>query len=147
MNGPGWIVKGVIMDTDTSGKPTKIVGENGVVLSRTTGGQAIAIKPQAQPPIPQASQAPAVAVNTLTGQWNSNIGAVYNIQQSGSQFTWSAPSLNQSGTGTISGTSVTMSGPGWTVKGIITEADSSGKPTKIVGENGVILFRTPGAAA
>jgi hypothetical protein len=81
-------------------------------------------------------------VPNLTGQWNSNIGVVYEIQQSGNNFTWSAPSLNQSGTGTISGTSVIMSGPGWTVKGIITEADSSGRPTKIVGENGVILFRT-----
>jgi hypothetical protein len=78
----------------------------------------------------------------ISGKWNSNIGVVYEIQQSGSQYTWSVPSLNQSGTGTVSGNIVTMSGPGWTVKGIITEADSSGRPTKIVGENGVVLFRT-----
>jgi hypothetical protein len=90
-------------------------------------------------PLPPASK---VMTTDISGQWNSNIGAVYEIQQSGNNFTWSAPSLNQSGTGTISGTSVIMSGPGWTVKGIITEADSSGRPTKIVGENGVILFRT-----
>jgi hypothetical protein len=82
------------------------------------------------------------AASDISGQWNSNIGVVYDIQQSGNNFTWSVPSLNQSGTGTVSGTSVTMSGPGWTVKGTITETDTSGRPTKIVGENGVVLFRT-----
>jgi len=142
MSGPGWTVRGIITDTDASGKPTKIVGENGVVLFRTTSGPTVPAPPPAQQPVPSAPPAPAVAVNTLSGQWNSNIGAVYEIQQSGNNFTWSAPSLNQSGTGTISENIVTMSGPGWTVKGIITEADASGKPTKIVGENGVVLFRT-----
>jgi Beta/Gamma crystallin len=142
MSGPGWTVKGMITDTDTSGRPTKIIGENGVVLFRTTEGQPAAIKPPAQQPAPPAPSVPPSALNTLTGQWNSNIGVVYEIQQTGNQFTWSVPSLNQSGTGTVAGNIVTMSGPGWTVKGIITEADSSGRPTKIVGENGVILFRT-----
>jgi hypothetical protein len=94
-------------------------------------------------PIPLPS---AVAPTGISGQWNSNIGAVYEIQQTGNQFTWSAPSLNQSGTGTISGKSITLSGPGWTVKGQITETDTSGNPTKIVGENGVTLFRAAGAA-
>jgi hypothetical protein len=28
------------------------------------------------------------------------------------------------------------------VKGTITETDPSGRPTKIVGENGVVLFRS-----
>jgi len=94
-----------------------------------------------QGPIVQPTgQVPAGAPD-IAGQWNSNIGAVYEIQQNGTQFTWSAPSLSQSGTGTISGNSVSMSGPGWTVKGSVTEADASGKATKIVGENGVILFR------
>ncbi len=80
----------------------------------------------------------------LSGQWNSNIGAVYEIQQSGNQFTWSAPGLNESGTGTVSGSNVNLNGPGWTVKGTITETDSSGNPTKIVGENGVVLYRASG---
>ncbi len=90
---------------------------------------------------------PAVTYNDISGQWNSNIGAVYQIQQSGNQFTWSAPSLNQSGTGAISGKSITLSGPGWTVKGQVTETDASGNPTRIVGENGVILFRKAGGTS
>ncbi len=89
---------------------------------------------------------PVVTGIGISGQWNSNIGAVYQIQQSGNQFTWSAPSLNQSGTGTISGKSITLSGPGWTVKGQVTETDTSGNPAKIVGENGVVLMRAAAAA-
>jgi hypothetical protein len=150
MSGPGWTVKGTITETDASGRPTKIVGENNVILFRAAGGQTVPAPSPAQQPIPPTLPAPPAAKVTVTGisgQWNSNIGAVYEIQQSGNTFTWSAPSLNQSGTGTVSGNIVTMSGPGWTVKGIITEADSSGRPTKIVGENGVVLFRTPGGAS
>ena len=79
----------------------------------------------------------------ISGQWNSNIGAVYEIQQNGDQFTWSAPGLSQSGTGTISENAITINGPGWTVKGTITKADASGNAAEIVAENGVTLFRTP----
>jgi len=142
MSGAGWTVKGTVTETDASGQPTKIVGENGVILFRTAAGPAVPAPPPAQQPVPPAPPTPPIAVNPLSGQWNSNIGAIYEIQQSGKNFTWSAPSLNQSGTGTISGIDVTMSGPGWTVKGTITETDASGRPTKIVGENGVILFRS-----
>jgi hypothetical protein len=149
MSGPGWTVKGTITEKDASGKPTKIVGENGVVLLRTAGAPLVSAKPPAQPPVTSAPKAPPAGAISLSGKWNSSIGAAYEIQQSGSQFTWSAPSLSQSGTGTISGNNITLSGPGWTVKGMITETDSSGNPTKIVGENGVVLFRTldgqPGA--
>ena len=141
MSGPGWTVKGSVTEADASGKPAKIVGENGVILFRETGGPAVPLKPQAQQPPALMPKAPPSGVFNIGGQWNSNIGAVYEIQQNGGQFTWSVPSLSQSGSGTISGTSVTMSGPGWTVKGSVTEADASGKATKIVGENGVILFR------
>jgi hypothetical protein len=103
------------------------------------GSETAKAPPDKTPPLPPDA---TVIATDISGQWNSNIGAVYEIQQSGTTFTWSVPSLNQSGTGTISGTSVTMSGPGWTVKGKITETAASGRPTKIVGENGVILFRT-----
>jgi len=117
------------------------VGENGVVLFRTTGGQTVSVKLPAKPPISPAPKAPVGGVVSLSGQWNSSIGATYEIQQSGSQFTWSAPTLSQSGTGTISGNNISLSGPGWTVKGTITASDNSGNATKIVGENGVVLFR------
>jgi hypothetical protein len=144
MSGPGWTVKGTITETDASGKPAKIVGENGVIIFRASGGPAGPAGIPAQQPPASALKAPPGGVLDVSGVWNSNIGAVYEIQQSGGQFTWSAPSLNQSGTGTISGTSITLSGPGWTVKGAVTEADASGKATRVVGENGVILFRTAG---
>ncbi len=149
LSGPGWTIKGSVTETDASGKPTKIVGENGVILFRTTGAPAVSIKPPAQPTATSVSPAPLAGAISLSGKWNSNIGAAYEIQQTGNQFTWSAPSLNQSGTGTISGNNITLSGPGWTVKGTITQADASGNPTNIVGENGVVLFRAldgqPGA--
>jgi len=141
INGPGWTVKGTITETDSSGKPTKIVGENGVVLFRTTGGQTVSVKLPTKPPITPAPKAPAGGAVSLSGKWNSSIGATYEIQQSGSQFTWSAPTLSQSGTGTISGNNITLSGPGWTVKGTITGTDGSGNATRIAGENGVVLFR------
>ncbi len=146
LSGPGWTVKGQVTETDASGNPTKIVGENGVILFRTTGGTLVPAMPAAQQPGPSAPTAPTGGVMSLSGQWNSNIGAVYQIQQSGNELAWSAPSLNQSGTGTISGKSITLSGPGWTVKGQVTETDASGNPTKIVGENGVVLMRAAGAA-
>jgi len=70
----------------------------------------------------------------ISGQWNSNIGAVYEIQQNGNQFTWAAPSLGQTGTGTISENAITIDGPGWTVKGTITKTDASGNAIEIAGE-------------
>jgi hypothetical protein len=128
MSGPGWTIRGRVTQADQAGNAAKIVGENGVILFRTTEG-------------PAAPVAPPGGVINISGQWNSNIGAVYEIQQNGNEYTWTAPSLNQSGTGTIFGNAVTMSGPGWAVKGTITEVDAIGKGTKIIGENGVILFR------
>ncbi len=101
------------------------------------------LAPLKKTPSPPLSK---VTGTNISGQWNSNIGAVYQIQQSGNQFTWSVPSLNQSGTGTISAKSITLSGPGWTVKGQVTETDTSGNPAKIVGENGVVLTRADTAA-
>jgi hypothetical protein len=106
------------------------------------GSESVKAAPNKTPTPPYGT----VMSNDISGQWNSNIGAVYQIQQTGNDFTWSAPSLSQSGTGTISGKNITLSGPGWTVKGQITETDASGNPTKIVGENGVILMRAAGAA-
>jgi hypothetical protein len=147
--GPGWTIKGTIAEKDSSGNPTRIEGENGVILVRI-GGAPAAPSPST-PPQPQAPPQPAAipgGVISLSGQWNSNIGVTYELQQNGNQFTWTVPSLNQSGSGTISENAVTLSGPGWTVKGTVTETDASGNATKIVGENGVTLFRTsvtPGA--
>jgi len=144
MSGPGWTVKGTITESDQAGNATKIEGENGVVLFRTIGGPTAPTTAPAQQTAPSTPQAPPGQPLSISGQWNSSIGAVYNIQQSGNQYNWSAPSLNQSGTGTISGKAVTISGPGWTVKGTVTESDQAGNATKIVGENGVVLFRTMG---
>jgi DNA uptake protein ComE-like DNA-binding protein len=140
ISGPGWTVRGTITESDQAGNATKIVGENGVVLFRTMGASAGGAAPSGFP-------APSGGQSSISGQWNSSIGAVYNIQQNGNQYTWSAPSLNQSGTGTISGKVVTISGPGWTVRGTITESDQAGNATKIVGENGVVLFRTMSSSA
>ncbi len=140
MSGPGWTIKGTITESDAAGNATKIEGGNGVILFRS----ADALPQSPQPSAPSQPAAPPGGTVNLTGQWNSNTGEAYEIQQNGDEFTWSAPGFNQSGTGSISGNAVTLSGPGWTVKGRITEADASGNATKIEGENGVVLYRASG---
>jgi len=142
--GPGWTVKGTITKTDTSGNATEITGENGVVLFRAAGAQSPVPQPTPpqQPIPPQPPVSPGGPIS-ISGQWNSNIGAAYEIQQNGDQFTWSAPGLSQSGTGTILENAIAINGPGWTVKGTITKSDASGNAIEIVAENGVTLFRTP----
>jgi competence protein ComEA len=146
ISGPGWTVKGTITESDQAGNATKIVGENGVTLFRTMGGSATPIGPWTKPSAPSAPKPASGGVFRVSGQWNSSIGAVYNLQQKENQYTWSAPSLNQSGTWTISGKTMTIIGPGWRVKGTITESDQAGNATKIVYENGVTLFRTMGGS-
>jgi hypothetical protein len=135
----GWTFKGTITELDSTGKATRIVGEKGLILFRLASIPPAVLSGSQMP-------APSSAVS-ISGEWNSNIGAVYQIQQTLTQFTWSAPSLNQSGSGSISGDAVIFNGPGWTLKGTITEQDVSGHATKIVGENAVILSRSQASSA
>jgi len=138
MNGPGWTIKGKITEADKTGNATKIIGDNGVILSRAGLPDAMS-SVISGPPIPDSG------MFNISGQWNSNIGARYEflqVQQDKKKFTWTAPGLNQSGDGTTSEHGIIMNGPGWTIRGKITEADTSGNATRIVGDNGVILFRT-----
>jgi hypothetical protein len=136
VSGSNWTINGTVTEVDTLGRATRITGENAVILSRTTKGAS----PDGNP-VGAVPGLPPSGTFDISGQWYSNIGAVYEFQQIGELFAWSAPGLNQSGIGMISERAMILNGPGWTVKGTITEVDPAGKATKIVGENGVILFR------
>lgn len=90
---------------------------------------------------------PAVVVS---GTWNSSIGALYDFRQSGNSFTWSAPSLGQEGSGSISGKDILTqwvgkSGSG-SAKGRITQIDAKGGAVRIEWDNGVSFFRPEPAA-
>ena len=82
----------------------------------------------------------------VAGQWQSNIGLVYEITQNGNQFNWTVANINQRAQGTIDEKTVSAtwfdkgnySGSG---KGIIKETDSTGKATRIEWDNGVIFRR------
>lgn len=82
----------------------------------------------------------------LTGAWTSNIGIVYQVQQSGPNFTWTAAMLKESGQGQFlskNEIAAQWSGPGGSgsAKGKITQTDSTGKPTRIEWSHGIVFTR------
>lgn len=88
--------------------------------------------------------AEAAAQNDLSGEWESDDGAVLEIAQKGQHFVWSS-SKNFTGTGTVSGIHVTfvyMSQAGEQVlHGVIVEFSPDGEPTRINLDNGRVLTR------
>ncbi len=109
------------------------------IISRRSGVDTkptIKVKPgDIQPPILD-----------IGGMWESNIGRIYNIEQTGESFTWTVLSLLQVGKGTITGTTIEASWEGnagtGSAKGKII-LDESGKPIRIEWSNGVVFKRNP----
>ena len=81
----------------------------------------------------------------LSGSWQSNIGRVYTIAQSGSAFEWTVAGDPEHGQGTLSGKQLqaSWSGPGGagSASGEITQSDSQGRATRIHWSNGVEFWR------
>jgi len=94
--------------------------------------------------------APAgVEGTSLTGRWNSNIGQVYEINQQGAQFTWTAVLLNQQASGTIVGDNLHASWKGAVGQESATGRvvrDAQGGATRIEWSNGVVFTRATGGA-
>lgn len=66
---------------------------------------------------PQAERVPGhlielLVVPDISGTWLSLFGVQYSIIQNGAEFTWSAPSIHEAGTGTVSGTKINASWSG-----------------------------------
>ena len=80
----------------------------------------------------------------LSGQWNSNLGNVYNISMSGNRFNWKVANIHESGSGTVDGGDIQASWNGdrgsGSASGQVT-VDSKGKATQIVWNNGIVFFR------
>lgn len=81
-------IGGTIMETSRHGLATRVEWDNGVILSR--GGD------EPSPPTGRS-------LFELAGTWQSNIGVAYFFSQVGRSFSWRAPTLGQSGDGTIEG--------------------------------------------
>ncbi len=88
---------------------------------------------------------PSTAVD-LSGKWESNVGVVYEIQQTGDVFTWSASSLNETAQGSLTGNDQLK--VDWTgtfglgsTNGNITQKDSTGKARRIQWDNGIVFNR------
>jgi hypothetical protein len=87
---------------------------------------------------------PAGAVK-LAGTWKSNHGVVYEIAQSGGDFSWTVASLGQKGNGTLNGKQVSASwqdakGSG-SATGEVVQVDPDGAAREIRWSNGVVFKR------
>lgn len=111
-----------VIELDSAGKPTKIFWSNGVIFERAPGFE--------QPP-----------AYDLSGEWNSNIGVTFTITAKGDIFEW-IDGNKVSGTITVSGKRVSVQTGALMFEGSLTTFDSTGKPTKIVMDNGVVLDKT-----
>ncbi|MCU0237490.1 MAG: hypothetical protein MUC72_10445 [Acidobacteria bacterium] len=76
------------------------------------------------------------------------VGAEYVFSQTGTEFTWTAASLGQQGSGSVAGMKVsTQMAGGGVFNGNIVEVDPAGAARRIDWDNGVIIFRQGAAVA
>lgn len=106
-----------------------------VAAQQKAGGQAQAAAAGAQPRTPTPD---------IGGTWQSSIGLVYEITQTGASFTWHVASVNQRAEGTIDGNSVKASWRGLLRRDSATGKvilDAAGRAVRIEWSNGVIFRR------
>jgi hypothetical protein len=157
--------------TDANGVAQQIAWDNSVIFSRAPATR----RPERNAPIadrdggpvrsspgapaggfrvvttlPMPSTTGTASVASVSGQWNSNIGLVYDIVQSGADLSWTVSSNGQRGSGKIDGDRVTAT---WTDQagqnqgsgaGTVTK-DASGVAQQIAWDNGVIFSRAQAA--
>lgn len=82
---------------------------------------------------------------SLEGVWRSNNGEEYRFTQNGNQFSWYLASVHETGSGTITGTDMSLSWNGDRGKGSatgrITKTDAAGRPIEFSTSNGVVFTR------
>ncbi|MGC9529020.1 MAG: hypothetical protein ACP5G2_00100 [Candidatus Bipolaricaulaceae bacterium] len=99
--------------------------------------------------LPQAERVPVDSVKLavipdVSGQWTSLFGVTYHITQQGTSFTWYAPTINETGSGTVFGTQITASWSGDLGSGAGTGTVTLGAgnlATLIQWSNGNLFFR------
>lgn len=141
--------KGNITEVDSSGVATRIEWDNGVVFFRKAGSapsptapspQTVQTDPTAKVAPPGSiGPAPPTGVIDISGKWTSTTGQVYEITQSGEQFTWYVAAMNEKGSGTLKGQNITASwtgnmGSGSAQGGV--GIDANGNANRIEWENG-----------
>lgn len=91
---------------------------------------------------------PTLAVDeggALSGVWNSNIGAVYEVWQYGNRFIWWSDSLNETAMGKLQGSAIHASWSGNNGDGsgvaVVKNIDSDGRAHRIEWSNGVVFSR------
>lgn len=124
-----------IVKVDSKGRATKIILNNGLVLSR----EPLQFDPKV-----------IVIVPDVREVWESNVGLVFDFTQesnNGNTFTWTVRQRSMPGVGTINGNQAQISwddfGQRFDTTGVI-DIDSNGRATQITLNNGVILKRPNG---
>lgn len=81
----------------------------------------------------------------ISGVWNSNIGAVYEIWQYGGRFLWWADTLNETAMGRVQGSTIQARWSGNNGDGsgvaVIKNIDGQGRAHRIEWSNGVVFTR------
>ena len=81
----------------------------------------------------------------LSGVWNSNIGAVYEVWQYDDRFIWWADSLHETAMGRVQGATIHASWSGNNGDGsgaaVVNNIDSNGRAHRIEWSNGVVFSR------
>jgi hypothetical protein len=137
--GSGGTVKtsGKVSQVGPGRTATRIEWEGGMVFER------MAVAPAPGPgPSPTPPPAPPVSI---AGKWKSNIGLLFEVNQTNGQFTWSLPALKQEATGNITGYDLSVS---WTdamgsgqATGKVVVMSASGEAQRIEWSNGIIFDR------
>jgi hypothetical protein len=80
----------------------------------------------------------------ISGTWNSSLGAVYQISQNGTTFTWSVSKFSEKGEGKVTGSSISAKWNGSYTNGSANgsiKVDASGKGVRIEWSNGIVFMR------
>lgn len=142
---------GEITRSDPTGKPTKIIMDNQVILERAGAAQILAKsekkaeQPKKQTTTKTQPEVPQKKLYDISGAWESNINVKYNVIQNGDRFEWLDTNTNRVGSGTINGEKLTTTWVDpkqtYSAKGIITEFDKDGRPTRVVWDVGIVWHR------
>ena len=136
--------EGGIVDQNAANRALKIEWTNGVVFTRRTD-EAVA-KPgfPAAPPAVSTDPSQPLVVD-VSGTWTSSVGLVYQLQQSGEDFTWTVDGTPERGAGRIRGKNVLARWINGEVRdaaeGEIVSVDDGNRATRIQWKNGVLFQR------
>ena len=91
------------------------------------------------------NKAAATTTADISGTWHSSVGIDYVIAQTGGQFSWFLPAINETGKGTLNGPNLSVSWSGLagngSTTGKVTQVDAAGKATRIDWSNGAVFTK------